>query len=39
MEGLVLAKRAEASDRAPLYTFDQKLARQSKVAQLVPAAN
>jgi len=36
MEDLVLAKRAEASDRTPLYTFDQKLARQSKFAKLVP---
>ena len=39
MEDLVLAKRAAETGRTPLYTFDKKFARQSKVAELVPSAS
>ena len=35
-EDLVLASRNERHGYAPLWTFDQKFARQSKVAKLVP---
>ena len=35
-DDLVLAARVEENCYTPLYTFDQKFARQSKVAKLVP---
>ena len=35
-DDLVLAARVEENGYTPLYTFDQKFARQSKVAKLVP---
>ena len=38
-DDLVLAARAAETGRTPLYTFDKKFARQSKVAELVPSAS
>ena len=38
-DDLVLAARATETGCTPLYTFDKKFARQSKVAELVPSAS